>query len=309
MPSANTLVRRVNENAFASIVQARPCPPLADRFIFGAAPIDYGPVLLLMPFGFHLAMDTLPSGGLRLKILDHSGIVLELLDGSAGAARRRARECIAGEELNRGGCRRRPRPRPRRIQRLSHPLEGRQPRHPHLQTSQSRVREAAVGRVASLYSFEHAGVRRRAELLYQPLDGLQTLRRTLRPELLAESRKHKASNLLRQVPCIGPIRAARLIALIQTPHRFRSKRQLWTHSGLGIETRDSAQYCCVRGQQPFAQRHSWSYTARTWLVDQVIAREVQQGTDMVINLAAGLDSRPYRFSWPDASTSGHPYRF
>jgi hypothetical protein len=37
-------------------------PPLADRFIFGVAPIDYGPVLLRMPFGFHLAMDTLPSG-------------------------------------------------------------------------------------------------------------------------------------------------------------------------------------------------------------------------------------------------------
>jgi hypothetical protein len=36
-------------------------PPLADRFILGVAPIDYGPVLLLMPFGFHLAMDTLPS--------------------------------------------------------------------------------------------------------------------------------------------------------------------------------------------------------------------------------------------------------
>jgi len=35
-------------------------PPLADRFILGF-PIDYGPVLLLMPFGFHLAMDTLPS--------------------------------------------------------------------------------------------------------------------------------------------------------------------------------------------------------------------------------------------------------
>jgi hypothetical protein len=25
-------------------------------------PIDYGPELLLMPFGSHLAMDTLPSG-------------------------------------------------------------------------------------------------------------------------------------------------------------------------------------------------------------------------------------------------------
>src|SRR5215469_8255818 len=37
-------------------------PPLADRFVVGVAPIDYGPVLLLMPFGFHLTMDTLPSG-------------------------------------------------------------------------------------------------------------------------------------------------------------------------------------------------------------------------------------------------------
>jgi hypothetical protein len=36
-------------------------PPLADRFILRIVPIDYGPVLLLMPFRFHLAMDTLPS--------------------------------------------------------------------------------------------------------------------------------------------------------------------------------------------------------------------------------------------------------
>jgi transposase len=61
-----------------------------------------------------------------------------------------------------------------------------------------------------------AGVRRRAELLYQQLDGLQGLRRNLRPEFVAESRKHKAAKLLRQIPCIGPIRAARLIALMQT---------------------------------------------------------------------------------------------
>src|SRR5512135_2643164 len=36
-------------------------PPLADRFIMGMAPLDYGPVLLRMPFGFRLAADTLPS--------------------------------------------------------------------------------------------------------------------------------------------------------------------------------------------------------------------------------------------------------
>ena len=54
----------------------------------------------------------------------------------------------------------------------------------------------------------------------------------------------------------------------------------------------------IAAAMPFAQRHSWSYTARTWLVDQVIEREVQQGADMVINLAAGLDSRPYRMQLP-----------
>jgi hypothetical protein len=37
-------------------------PPLADRFIVGVAPIDYGPVLLRRPFGFHLTMNTLSSG-------------------------------------------------------------------------------------------------------------------------------------------------------------------------------------------------------------------------------------------------------
>ena len=72
-----------------------------------------------------------------------------------------------------------------------------------------------------------AGVHRRAELFYQHLDGLQGLRRQVRGEFLAESRKHKAVKVLRQIPCIGPIRAALLLARMQTPHRFRSKRQLW----------------------------------------------------------------------------------
>ena len=54
----------------------------------------------------------------------------------------------------------------------------------------------------------------------------------------------------------------------------------------------------IAAAMPFAHRHSWAYIARTWVVDQVIEREVQQGTDMVINLAAGLDSRPYRMQLP-----------
>ena len=70
------------------------------------------------------------------------------------------------------------------------------------------------------------GVRIRAAHLYEQLDGLQPLRLLARGELLRESQKHPAVKLLRQIPSIGPIRAALLVALLQTPHRFRTKRQL-----------------------------------------------------------------------------------
>jgi transposase len=99
-----------------------------------------------------------------------------------------------------------------------------------------------------LVKIHEAGVRRRAELYYQQLDALRLVRQQARKELLAEARKHRATKLLRQIPGIGPLRAAHLVALMQTPHRFRSKRQLWTYSGLGLETHDSAQYRVVEGQ-------------------------------------------------------------
>ena len=92
------------------------------------------------------------------------------------------------------------------------------------------------------------GVRCRAERLYQQLDMLQHLRQQARRELLAESRKHAITAKLRQIPSLGPIRSALAVALIQTPNRFRTKRQLWTYSGLGLETRDSGEYRIVQGQ-------------------------------------------------------------
>jgi len=99
-----------------------------------------------------------------------------------------------------------------------------------------------------LAKINEAGVRRRAEHSYQQLDVLRLLRQEVRRDLLVEAKKHKAWKLLRQIPGIGPIRAATLIAVMQTPHRFRTKRQLWNYSGLGLETHDSAQYHAAEGQ-------------------------------------------------------------
>jgi methyltransferase (TIGR00027 family) len=47
-----------------------------------------------------------------------------------------------------------------------------------------------------------------------------------------------------------------------------------------------------------AHRYEWPYVARTVRFDQIIAEQVKQGADMVINLAAGLDTRPYRMELP-----------
>jgi len=110
-----------------------------------------------------------------------------------------------------------------------------------------------------LAKIEQPGVRVRAEHLYEQLDNLQPIRQQTRHELLQESQKHEAVKLLRQIPSIGPIRAALLVALLQTPHRFRTKRQLWAYSGFAVETHDSGEYRWVRGK---VQRNRERITVR-----------------------------------------------
>jgi transposase len=86
------------------------------------------------------------------------------------------------------------------------------------------------------------GVCLRAERFYQQLDLLCSLRGEARRDFVAESHKYPGVNLLRQIPFIGPIRSALLVALLQTPHRFRTKRQLWAYSG---ELREEEFKCVI----------------------------------------------------------------
>jgi methyltransferase (TIGR00027 family) len=49
---------------------------------------------------------------------------------------------------------------------------------------------------------------------------------------------------------------------------------------------------------PFHEENSWSWVARTVAFDRIITAEIKAGADMVVNLAAGLDARPYRMDVP-----------
>src|SRR5207302_6602221 len=61
----------------------------------------------------------------------------------------------------------------------------------------------------------------------------------------------------------------------------------------------------ARGEQiaqemQLGQRYEWPYVTRTLRFDQIIGEQVKQGADLVINLAAGLDTRPYRMDLPES---------
>ena len=47
-----------------------------------------------------------------------------------------------------------------------------------------------------------------------------------------------------------------------------------------------------------ARAMQWSMSIRTWIIDRYIAEAVVDGIDMIVNLGAGLDTRPYRLDLP-----------
>ncbi len=49
---------------------------------------------------------------------------------------------------------------------------------------------------------------------------------------------------------------------------------------------------------PAAQDYNWAWTMRTYLFDRILLRQIEQGIEVVLNLAAGLDTRPYRMNLP-----------
>jgi transposase len=86
------------------------------------------------------------------------------------------------------------------------------------------------------------GTRSAVAILYAQYDVLQEVRKRSAKELVAEARLHPASKILATCPGIGAIRAAQLVPIVVTPHRFRTKRQFWSYCGLGIVMRSSADW-------------------------------------------------------------------
>lgn len=99
-----------------------------------------------------------------------------------------------------------------------------------------------------LAQLAEAGARFRAETLYAEWDVVRALRPKVKAALLTEAARDPAWAVLRNVPQLGPVRVALLLAVLQTPWRFRTKRHLWAYAGLAVVTRSSADYELVAGR-------------------------------------------------------------
>lgn len=98
------------------------------------------------------------------------------------------------------------------------------------------------GRSEWLSKLDIEGLRARAGYLYEQIDCLMKLRMEAKKAMCREAVKHPAYKLISQVPGIGPVRTAQIIATVGSPHRFRTKRQFWPYCGLAVVTRSSADY-------------------------------------------------------------------
>ena len=116
-----------------------------------------------------------------------------------------------------------------------------------IKTSGSRVYHP-TGRVQWLEKLPDRGPRFRAEALYAELDVLRALRPKAKAAMLAEAKRDPAWAVLQTIPFFGPVRVALLLATMQTPWRFRTKRNLWAYVGLAVVTKSSADYTMVAGR-------------------------------------------------------------
>jgi hypothetical protein len=86
-----------------------------------------------------------------------------------------------------------------------------------------------------------------AERLYEQIDFLVTLKEKIEQDLGRESWRHRITRILETIPGLGPIRVARLVPIVVTPHRFRTRQHFWSYCGVGIVARTSSDWTRMAG--------------------------------------------------------------
>jgi transposase len=81
------------------------------------------------------------------------------------------------------------------------------------------------------------------------LDALLPIQEQAEEWMYEEAKGHPIIKTLSTAPGMGVIRSAQVVAIVGTPHRFRTRRQFWSYCGLAIVTRSSSDWIHQGGGQ------------------------------------------------------------
>jgi transposase len=154
-----------------------------------------------------------------------------------------------------------------------------------IKTSGTVVYQPARRR-AWLCQLSEPGVRFRAESLYAELEVLQQLRPKAKAAMLTEAKRDPAWAVLRTIPYLGPVRVALLLATLQTPWRFRTKRHLWAYAGLAVVTRTSSEYE-LDGQRAVRRRRRYVMTRGLNRNHNRVVKDVFKGAATAASVRSG----------------------
>ena len=101
----------------------------------------------------------------------------------------------------------------------------------------------------------------------------------------------------------------KLVSHVSDTARWVATYRAWETARPDALFRDpyAAQLAGERGaaiaqMMPKQARSGWPLVVRTKLIDDLVLQSITEGCDRVINLAAGLDTRPYRMKLPESLT-------
>ena len=79
------------------------------------------------------------------------------------------------------------------------------------------------------------------EGLWRQLDQVHEVQEELFGHICKQSRRYSEIRRFKHIPGIGPIHAATISAIVETPHRFANKKKLWMYAGFGLAERASGE--------------------------------------------------------------------
>lgn len=100
------------------------------------------------------------------------------------------------------------------------------------------------------------------------------------------------------LPCKHVSHTAWLVAAFRAQESARSDAHFQDHLAPKLLGHLEEEY--LAGFSTELRKSSWLLTIRTYYIDQLILESIKKGVKTIINLGAGLDTRPYRLAMSDS---------